>query len=147
MDRPDIIGDIIQHYLKHLAPRTAIAFCVTVAHAEHVAQCFLDAGIPAASIDGTMSTEKRRDAAQCRWLPVPPPAHVGARRCLGRDRVAALGARSRHPQRPGMAVVRIAATRRWRPVPTPSNPTSARLQKRWVYYAAQAAAEKQRGAA
>ena len=37
------------------------AFCCTVAHAEAVAQAFLDAGISAASIDGTMSPAERDD--------------------------------------------------------------------------------------
>jgi superfamily II DNA or RNA helicase len=61
LDRDTVIGDTVQHYLKHLAPRTAIAFCVTVAHAEHVALRFRDSGIPAASIDGSMSGQVRRD--------------------------------------------------------------------------------------
>ena len=64
VDRPAITGDVVGHYLKHLAPRTAIAFCVTVAHAEHVAQRFLDNGIPAASIDGSMSADERRGVVE-----------------------------------------------------------------------------------
>jgi superfamily II DNA or RNA helicase len=62
LDRDTVTGDVVQHYLKHLAPRTAIAFCVTVAHAEHVALRFRDSGIPAASIDGSMLPDERRDA-------------------------------------------------------------------------------------
>ena len=62
MDRPGITGSVIEHYLRHLAPRTAICFTITIAHAEHVAQQFLDAGVPAASIDGTMRADERRDA-------------------------------------------------------------------------------------
>ena len=61
LDQDGITGNVVEHYLKHLAGRTAIAFCVTVAHAEHVAQRFRDAGISAASIDGTMSSEQRHD--------------------------------------------------------------------------------------
>jgi superfamily II DNA or RNA helicase len=64
LDRDAIIGDVVIHYLKHLAPRTAIAFCVTVAHAEHVAARFQDAGIPAASIDGSMSADERRERVE-----------------------------------------------------------------------------------
>ena len=59
VDQDGITGNVVEHYLKHLAGRTAIAFCVTVAHAEHVAQRFRDAGISAASIDGTMSSDER----------------------------------------------------------------------------------------
>jgi DNA repair protein RadD len=61
LDRDRITGDVVEHYLRHIAPRTAIAFCVTVAHAEHVALRFRDNGIPAASIDGNMPTTRRRD--------------------------------------------------------------------------------------
>ena len=41
--------------------RPGFVFCCTVAHAEAVAQAFLDAGISAASIDGTMSPAERDD--------------------------------------------------------------------------------------
>lgn len=64
LDRDTVIGNVVSHYLKHLAPRTAITFCVTVAHAEHVALRFRDAGIPAASIDGSMSSDERRDMVE-----------------------------------------------------------------------------------
>ena len=43
------------------AGRPGFAFCCTIAHAEAVAAAFLDAGISAASIDGTMSTSERDD--------------------------------------------------------------------------------------
>jgi DNA repair protein RadD len=33
VDQGGITGDVIEHYLKHLAGRTAVAFCVTIAHA------------------------------------------------------------------------------------------------------------------
>jgi DNA repair protein RadD len=59
LDQDGITGDVVRHYLKHLAERTALCFCVTVAHAEHVAIRFRDNGIPAASIDGTMGADER----------------------------------------------------------------------------------------
>ena len=61
LDQDGITGNVVEHYQQHLAGRTAIGFCVTVAHAEHVALRFRDAGIPAASIDGTMSSDQRHD--------------------------------------------------------------------------------------
>jgi superfamily II DNA or RNA helicase len=64
VDRDTVTGDVVAHYLRHLAPRTAIAFTITVAHAEHVALRFRDAGVPAASIDGSMSPDERRDAVE-----------------------------------------------------------------------------------
>jgi DNA repair protein RadD len=56
-----IMGDCVGHYRKHLDGQTAIAFCCSVAHAEATARLFQSAGIAAASIDGTMSNERRRD--------------------------------------------------------------------------------------
>jgi DNA repair protein RadD len=59
-----IMGDCLSHYRKHLSGQTAIAFCCSVAHAEAVAQLFMGAGIPAASIDGSMDGATRRDLLQ-----------------------------------------------------------------------------------
>jgi DNA-binding transcriptional regulator YhcF (GntR family) len=59
-----IMGDCLSHYRKHLHGQTAIAFCCSVAHAEAVAQLFMGAGIPAASIDGSMDGATRRDLLQ-----------------------------------------------------------------------------------
>ena len=55
-----IHGDCVSHYRQHLAGQTAIAFCCSVAHAEAVARLFMDAEIPAASIDGSMDAANRR---------------------------------------------------------------------------------------
>lgn len=54
-----VIGDVITHYKKHLKGSTAIAFCCSIAHAESVAAALTKAGIPSASIDGSMSEEQR----------------------------------------------------------------------------------------
>lgn len=54
-----ITGDVIAHYRKYLHGRLAVAFCISVAHCEAVAQQFRAAGIPAGCIDGTMSKEQR----------------------------------------------------------------------------------------
>jgi len=59
-----IMGDCLSHYRKHLQGQTAIAFCCSVAHAEAVAALFVSNGIPAASIDGSMTGEQRRDLLQ-----------------------------------------------------------------------------------
>jgi len=68
-----IMGDCCSHYKKHLSGRTAIAFCCSVAHAEAVAALFISQGIAAASIDGSMSNDCRRDllqALESGWLKV-----------------------------------------------------------------------------
>lgn len=64
MDKATITGDAVAHYRGHLAPRPAIAFCITVAHAEHVAEQFRAAGYRAASVDGKMDRAERLDRIQ-----------------------------------------------------------------------------------
>lgn len=59
VDKPTITGDAVAHYRKFLSGRPAIAFCVTVEHARHVAATFVMAGIPAEAIDGTMDRAAR----------------------------------------------------------------------------------------
>jgi len=60
VDKPKIIGSAVDHY-KKLCPGTpAVAFCVSVAHAEHVAQKFRNAGFLAYSVDGSMEDEMRK---------------------------------------------------------------------------------------
>lgn len=53
-DRPSITGDAVAHYraIAHRLP--ALAFCVSRAHADHVAAAFRAAGYRSASIDGRM---------------------------------------------------------------------------------------------
>ena len=60
MDRPAIHGDATKHYRRYCDGVPAIAFCVSIAHAEHVAEAFRLAGYQAASIDGTLSDCDRR---------------------------------------------------------------------------------------
>jgi superfamily II DNA or RNA helicase len=65
LGKREIIGDVIEHFNQHVpAGGTAIAFCCSVAHAEEVAAAFTAAGINAASIDGKMTREQRRDLLQ-----------------------------------------------------------------------------------
>ena len=64
VDKKTITGCAITHYKKICPGAPAIAFCVSVAHAEHVAAEFIRNGIPARSIDGKMSEEQRRSAIE-----------------------------------------------------------------------------------
>lgn len=58
-DKPVITGSAISHYRKLAAGKRAVAFCTTIAHAQHVAEAFNEAGIPAASIHGGMDKHAR----------------------------------------------------------------------------------------
>lgn len=61
VDKAVITGSAVAHYRQYLDGRPAIAFCVTVEHAEHVAAEFQAAGYRAASVDGSMSRADRKD--------------------------------------------------------------------------------------
>ena len=60
MDKPKITGNAIDHYRKHLNGAPAVAFCVSVEHAYHVAEQFRAHGWKAVAIDGKL-TDKERD--------------------------------------------------------------------------------------
>lgn len=60
MDKPTITGDAVEHYRRLCAGAPAVAFCASVAHAEHVAQAFNSAGFTAATLDGTLDGAERR---------------------------------------------------------------------------------------
>ena len=59
LDEPVIIGDAVDHYKEICDGVPAVAFCVSVAHAEHVAHEFRAAGYSAYSVDGSMDDETR----------------------------------------------------------------------------------------
>jgi superfamily II DNA or RNA helicase len=60
MDKPMITGDAVEHYRRLCPGAPAVAFCASVAHAEHVAQAFNGAGFTAATLDGTLDRIERR---------------------------------------------------------------------------------------
>jgi DNA repair protein RadD len=60
MSRNEIIGDAVEHYARLCPGTPAIAFCVSIAHAQAVQQQFSAAGWRARRIDGGMGQEERR---------------------------------------------------------------------------------------
>ena len=61
MDQRSVTGDAVRTYAHRLAGRPAIAFCVSVDHAHHVAQQFAEAGWKAESVDGSTDADVRAD--------------------------------------------------------------------------------------
>jgi superfamily II DNA or RNA helicase len=61
MDNRTITGDAVEHYRRICGGLPAIAFCVSVAHAEHVAEQFRAAGFRSESLDGSMDDALRRE--------------------------------------------------------------------------------------
>lgn len=61
MDKPTVTGDAVEHYRRICDGVPMLVFCTSVAHAKHVAEQYIEAGYRAASVDGAMSDEDRRD--------------------------------------------------------------------------------------
>lgn len=64
MDKPTITGDAVNHYRKLAKGKRCVVMCVGIKHADHVAEQYRQAGIPAESLDGTMSNAEREDVLQ-----------------------------------------------------------------------------------
>ena len=60
LDRPTITGSATEHYRRICPGKRAVVFCVSIAHAEHVAAEFNRIGFKAASLDGKMDRPERR---------------------------------------------------------------------------------------
>jgi DNA repair protein RadD len=59
MDKPLLTGDIVSTWLKRGENRPAIAFCVNRKHAQHIAECFDEAGVAVEYLDGETPREDR----------------------------------------------------------------------------------------
>jgi superfamily II DNA or RNA helicase len=64
VDTPRITGDAVTHYVRFCNRQRAVAFCISVAHAQHVSDTFNSCGIPSASIDGTLEPEVRKQRVE-----------------------------------------------------------------------------------
>lgn len=61
MSSRKIVGDVIQHYRKHLDGQPVICSCVSVEHARLMADVFSQAGYRAAPVWGDMPDDQRED--------------------------------------------------------------------------------------
>jgi len=64
MSKRKIVGDVIQHYKRHMEGLPAICFCVSVAHSQLMAEEFSSAGYRARAVYGNMPDREREDALQ-----------------------------------------------------------------------------------
>lgn len=60
LDKPQITGDAVAHYAKLCPGIPAVAFCVSVEHAKHVAEQFRQAGFRSFFVDGSMEDDARK---------------------------------------------------------------------------------------
>jgi DNA repair protein RadD len=61
MDRQQLVGDLVTHWLKHAAGRRTVVFATGVKHSVHIRNEFRSAGIAAEHIDGKTPQDERDD--------------------------------------------------------------------------------------
>lgn len=59
MDKQTLVGDIVDHWERRASGIRTIAFAVGIQHSKHIVSRFLERGIPAEHVDGTMPAEQR----------------------------------------------------------------------------------------
>jgi DNA repair protein RadD len=60
MDKPKMVGDIIENWQKICPDRQTVVFCVTKEHARHVHEAFLAIGVAAGYLDSDTKLDERR---------------------------------------------------------------------------------------
>jgi len=60
MDTPQLVGDIVDNWLRIARSRLTVVFCVNCAHSRHVCESFLAQGIRAEHLDGETPTAERK---------------------------------------------------------------------------------------
>jgi superfamily II DNA or RNA helicase len=55
-----LIGNAVSHYKSHALGKANVTFCTSILHSELVCEAFNAGGVPAKTIDGTMSDAERR---------------------------------------------------------------------------------------
>lgn len=64
MDRTVIIGDMVRHYRQYAAGKKSVYFCTSIAHSQHTAAAFQEAGFRFIHLDGSHNTWERKAAAK-----------------------------------------------------------------------------------
>lgn len=60
MDKPKLVGDIIDNWQRIAGDRQTVVFCVTKSHARHVYEAYVAAGITAGYLDSDTKLDERR---------------------------------------------------------------------------------------
>lgn len=59
VNKPHLVGSVVDHYREHGGGQRALCFCVDVAHSRAMCEAFNAAGVPAAHVDGATKEEDR----------------------------------------------------------------------------------------
>ena len=61
MDTPKLVGDIVQSWMHIAKGKSTIVFASGVKHSQHLAECFAEAGISVAHLDGSTPNPERME--------------------------------------------------------------------------------------
>ena len=61
MDDPVLIGDVVTNWLRLASDRQTVVFGVNIAHAMHLCERFIEAGVRAEHLDSTTPNDERRE--------------------------------------------------------------------------------------
>lgn len=59
MDTPQLVGDVVENWMRIARHRSTVVFCVNRAHSRHLRDCFLAAGVAAEHLDGETPHDER----------------------------------------------------------------------------------------
>jgi len=59
MDKGELVGDIVEHWLREADNRITVVFAASVGHSKHLAERFVAAGVRAEHLDGTTDDAER----------------------------------------------------------------------------------------
>jgi len=64
VDKPDLIGDIVNHWIRLAGGKKTVVFATNISHSKHIVEQFIKAGIKAEHIDGYMDDRDRDPIAK-----------------------------------------------------------------------------------
>lgn len=64
VDKPQLVGDVVDNWLKIAPDRQTVVFCLTRSHARHVFEAFEDAGVKAGYLDGDTPLDERKQVLE-----------------------------------------------------------------------------------
>jgi superfamily II DNA or RNA helicase len=64
VDKPDLIGDIVKHWIRLGKGKQTVVFATNISHSRHIVDQFCAAGVKAEHIDGYMEDEERDGIAK-----------------------------------------------------------------------------------
>jgi superfamily II DNA or RNA helicase len=60
VDKPQLVGDVVSHYVQHAMGKSCITFAVSRKHSEHLAESYRAAGVAAVHLDGDTDKGERK---------------------------------------------------------------------------------------